>query len=516
MSDSEHEISRRAALQRAAAAGAGLAAGGGMLASGGSQQVSGSVVGPKTQEDWFTERAYSLSGNKVLGNGEEGSIPDASLASRIYMPESAKEVVRLVKSLPPTTPIAIIGGAHESSNVAMLASENAVIFDMAKLNSIDVKRKDNELLFTVGAGVLFRQLVETVRDHQGALPVGTGPDVGVVGYVLNGGISGYFSRRLGLLGQRVVQMTVVTATGELRVVTPQDELFAAMLGAGSALAIVVDMTIRVAPESIIQGAEQRVFGFDTRDQAVKFSRGALQFMKKRALPNDSVSMELVVSGSKALVVNVVFYDSFAGDAKTYIKPLTDLSTQLGLPTVAQATWTTWYEAAAALWPVISEIVGDPLVTLQHSVGTVGVPSDEILDFVSDTIVAEFPLDKAVFSIIEIRTLGGAIFAGSKIPTGNLHHLFFVDFITLYDAKNKTVAQRQAIADSTMQVLEKSAAVEGLAIDFSGTHSQPDDRQTFTKPPVMFGTKNSAAAVKALKTKMDPSNRFRFHPFTKLL
>ncbi len=516
MSDSKEEISRRAALQRAAAAGAGLAAGSGVLASGGARQVHGSVVGPGTQDDWFTKRAYSLSGNKVLGEDGKGAIPDASLASRIYLPESAEEVSRLVKSLPPTTPIATIGGAHESSNVAMLASDNAVIFDMAKLNSIDFHRKGDELLVTVGAGVLFRPLVEAVRDHQGALPVGTGPDVGVVGYVLNGGISGYFSRRLGLLGQRVVQMTVVTATGELRVVTPADELFAAMLGAGSALAIVVDMTIRVAAESVVQGAEQRVFGFETREQAVQFSRDALRFMKAQVLPDDSVSMELVVSGAKALVVTVIFYDSFVGDAQTFIEPLMSLGTQLDLPVVDQATWSTWYEAAAALWPVINDMVGDPLVTLQHAVGTVGVPSDEILDFVSDTIVAEFPLDEAGFSIIEIRTLGGAIFEGRQLPTGNFHHLFFVDFITLYDAKNKTVVQRQGIADATKRVVDKSAEMKGLAVDFSGTHSQPDDLRTFTKASTMFGTEDAAATVVALKRKMDPTNRFRFHPFKKLL
>lgn len=516
MTEPQKEISRRAALQRAAGAGVGLAAGGGLLSSSGVRRVYGSAAGPSTQDDWFTNRAYSLSGNKVLGEDGKGVIPDASLASRIYFPESAEDVSRLVKSLSPETPISIVGGGHESSNIAMFASDNAVILDMSKVNSIEVHQKGDEMLVTVGAGVLFRQLVEAVRDHQGALPVGTGPDVGVIGYVLNGGISGYFSRRLGLLGQRVVQMTVVTATGELRVVTPDDELFTAMLGVGSALAIVVDLTIRVAPESVMQSAEQRVFGFETREQAVKFSREAMQFMKKQVLPNDSVSMELVVSGSKALVVTVIFYDSFEGEAKSFIEPLMNLGTQLNLPVVAQATWNTWYEAAAALWPVISEIAGDPLVTLQHAVGTVGVPSDEILDFVSDAIIADFPLDEAGFSIIEIRTLGGAIFEGRQLPTGNLHHLFFVDFITLYDAKNKTVAQRQAIADATKRIVDKSAEVKGLAIDFSGTHSQPDDPQTFTKAPIMFGSTESAAAVAALKRKIDPKNRFRFHPFTKLL
>ena len=48
---------------------------------------------------------------------------------------------------------------------------------------------------TVGAGVKIRALAEAVHGAKGALPVGTGGDVGVFRYVLNGGLSGYFGRR---------------------------------------------------------------------------------------------------------------------------------------------------------------------------------------------------------------------------------------------------------------------------------------------------------------------------------
>ena len=155
-------------------------------------------------------------------------------------------------------------------------------------------------MVTVEAGVVFRELVEAVKGRQAALPVGTGPDVGVVGYIVNGGLSGYFSRRLGLLGQRVVRLTMVTAEGDIRVLTPEDDLFIAMLGAGSALGIVVDVTIMMAPASILQSAEQRVVAYETREQAVAFARGALRIQRDSTLPNDSVSMELVVTGTKPL------------------------------------------------------------------------------------------------------------------------------------------------------------------------------------------------------------------------
>lgn len=45
--------------------------------------------------------------------------------------------------------------------------------------------------------------------------------------------------------------------------------------------------------------------------------------------------------------------------------------------------------------------------LQHCMGTEGPPADAILDAICDTVVAGAPLDEATFSIVEVRTLGGA-------------------------------------------------------------------------------------------------------------
>ena len=478
-------------------------------------QTSMEKASPEADKDWFTQRIWCLSGNK-LTTGDGAAPPAKTLARHIYHPRSAYEIAALVKSSPATTPIACICGGHESSNAAALASSDAVILDLDHLKSLEFHRDDEGMLVTVGAGVLNRELVEALKHHQLALPVGTGPGVGVVGYIVNGGLSGYFSRRLGLLGQRAVKLTMVTAAGDIRVLTPEDELFTAMLGAGSTLGIVVDVTVRAAPESVVQSAEQRIFSFEAREQAVEFSRIALGFMKEHALPDESVSMELVVTGTKALVVTVVFYDSFRGSTTEFVKPLEDLAAGLNLPVAMEFHWTSWYETAAALWPVIDGMKGSPLATLQHCMGTKDIPDDEILEFVSDTAVSQAPLDEAELSILEIRTLGGAALSGTKLPSGNCHHTFFADLITLYDAGSKTADERQAIADLTRRLVEKARNVDNLTVDFSGTHSQPDDADYMVSAHDIFGTEAMAENVKALKKKTDRNNRFRFHPFAKLI
>ena len=506
-------VSRRTGLKGAAVGGAALLAGDSLLADMGGDMMNTMSDPTVSSGDWFAERLWSMSGNKVLGSG---AVATTSLARTIHKPGSAEEIAGIVRALPAGTPIACVCGGHESSNAALFASRDAVVLDMARLKSIEFQQDGDGTSVTVGSGVVFRELVEAVKEKNGALPVGTGPGVGVVGYLVNGGLSGYFSRRLGLLGQRVLKMTIVTTAGEIRVLTPTDELFDAMLGAGSALAIVVDVTIRVAEASTVRGGEQRVIAFETRAQAVEFTRGALRFMRENAFANESVSMELVVTGTKVLVATVVFYDAFAGETAAFVGPLEALAAKLGLQVVANAHWDSWYQTAAALWPVINAQKGFPLATMQHCVGTKQVPDQRILDFIAGTLVAEAPLDEAEMSLVEIRTLGGAALTGRPLPSGNCHHAFFVDLITLYDAKGKSDAQRQAIADLTKRVVDKARAVDGLVVDFSGTHSQPDDPDRAASAPVIFGTAAMAEKVKALKAKLDPANQLRFHPFAKFV
>ena len=157
--------------------------------------------------------------------------------------------------------------------------------------------------------------------------------------------------------------------------------------------------------------------------------------------------------------------------------------------------------------MIAELKGNPLAALYHCMGTLGSPGDDAIDFVSDTIVGDAPLDEAPLSIIEIRSLGGAVQKGPSIPSGNCHHAFFVDLITTYDANSKTRTERQAIVDLTNRVVDKARKLQGIGVDFSGTHSQPDDVGRTTVAAEIFGSETLATSVQKLKKTIDPNNRF---------
>jgi len=115
-----------------------------------------------------------------------------------------------------------------------------------------------------------------------------------------------------------------------------------------------------------------------------------------------------------------------------------------------------------------------------------------------------------------RTLGGAAQRGRRLPSGNCHHAFFADLVTLYDAGAKTPAERRAIVDLTNAVVDRARAVPGLGVDFSGTHSQPDDVGRSAVAAEIFGSQSMAEDVEAQKKWVDPNYRFRFHPFAKFI
>jgi FAD binding domain len=475
----------------------------------------------KDIQQWFQDRRWALSANKIDNNNNK------CRANKIYFPRTAQDVSQILQETP-NVPVACIGGAHESSNVALCCGadnnedhdDDALVLDFSHMDAIQVD--DGRKTITVEPGVRFRALAEAVSKANGALPIGTGPDVGVFGFVLNGGLSGYFSKRLGLLGQRVVRLEIVTANGDIHQISPeQSQLFTCLLGAGSALAVVTSITFQMEDASIFQGGGQMVVvpcGGEMMTPTKTFCKDTLVFMRDVVMNDDSVAMELVVTSDLTCIATFIFYDSFSGDKESFVAPVREFAACSGLDIAVDnvTQWTHWMEAASCLWPILSEIKGDLLVTLQHCCGTKGLPSDKVLDFIVDKWLGESALQLAPMSIIEARTLGGAIHDKRELPTGNFHHSFFVDSIVMYDAESVPIEDRKQISDKTASLLQAGKNVESLTVDFSGTHSQPDDQGNSAIGRDIFGSEASFQNILAVKTRWDPQNRFRFHPFVSIL
>jgi len=470
-------------------------------------------------ESWSKDRIWSQSGNNQSDQVSSG-------AQRVYFPKSTEEVSRVVKALPADTPIAVVGGGCESANLAVSANKDAVVLDVGGMDWVEVDSEKNEV--TVGAGTRLQALAHAVRDAGGALPIGTGGVVGCIGYTVNGGISGYFSRRLGLLGQRVMRLTLVTRDGAIRQLTDasaeeDQQLFQCVLGGGSALGIVTSMTYSMASETIFQAGGQFIVNCNDPAGQQDFMKVALTFMKEKVLGrgelDDSVSMEVVATPDSMLICTFIFFDTFEGvSRRDFLEELRSAAETANHTVVVDnvTQWSSWFEAASCLWPVIASMKGSPLAMLQHCCGTVGAPTKGDIEFVSNVWLGKSPLEQAKQSIIEVRTLGGAILRGRSIPTGNARHQFFADMIIAYDAGTCTRKDAETIASQVNTVVQKAALNPGLIVDFSGTHSQPDDAAHVTTGETIFGGAELYERVKATKAILDTQNSFRFHPFHKFL
>jgi FAD/FMN-containing dehydrogenase len=100
----------------------------------------------------------------------------------------------------------------------------------------------------VGAGVVWADVVNAAARHGLAALAGSGPDVGVAGYTLGGGIS-FLGRKHGLAANSVTAVELVTAAGELVRADADHEadLFWALRGGGGSFGVVTALEFRLFP-----------------------------------------------------------------------------------------------------------------------------------------------------------------------------------------------------------------------------------------------------------------------------
>ncbi|MFE7742026.1 FAD-binding oxidoreductase [Nocardia sp. NPDC057455] len=145
-------------------------------------------------------------------------------------------------------PIAVQATGHGLS----VATDGGVLISTRRMTGIriDPARRTAH----IGAGVRAGALVEAAAEH-GLAPVnGSSPSVGVVGYLLGGGV-GLLARRFGYAAEHVRTIELVTADGRVRTLTPEDELFGAVLGTGGNFGVVTGLEVGLVPVTTVYGGQ---------------------------------------------------------------------------------------------------------------------------------------------------------------------------------------------------------------------------------------------------------------------
>jgi FAD/FMN-containing dehydrogenase len=140
--------------------------------------------------------------------------------------------------------------------------DGTLLIQTERMNAVDVDPVARVGRFEAGA--IWRDAGDAAAAHGLAVPSGSSPDVGIVGYTTGGGY-GWLARRYGLACNRVRAIEVVTADGRLRRADADHDadLFWALRGGGNGFGIVtaIEFELIDLPEvfagSVIYPADER-------------------------------------------------------------------------------------------------------------------------------------------------------------------------------------------------------------------------------------------------------------------
>lgn len=145
-------------------------------------------------------------------------------------------------------PIAVQATGHGLS----VAADGGVLISTRRMTRIRIDPASRTA--RIGAGVRAGALVEAAAQHGLAPLNGSSPSVGVVGYLLGGGV-GLLARQFGYAAEHVRGIELVTADGRVRTLTPGDELFGAVLGSGGNFGVVTALDVELVPLTEVYGGQ---------------------------------------------------------------------------------------------------------------------------------------------------------------------------------------------------------------------------------------------------------------------
>jgi FAD/FMN-containing dehydrogenase len=162
------------------------------------------------------------------------------VVARCSSPEDVAEALAFARR--ERLPVAARSGGH---CFAGRSTTTGMVIDVGPLDGVSV----SDGLATIGAGARLGAVYDALLQHGATIPAGCGPQVGIAGLTLGGGL-GIMGRTHGLTCDSLVAAEVVLADGR-RVVCDEDhheDLFWALRGAGGGhFGIVTSFTFRTVP-----------------------------------------------------------------------------------------------------------------------------------------------------------------------------------------------------------------------------------------------------------------------------
>ncbi|CAA7266220.1 unnamed protein product [Cyclocybe aegerita] len=158
-----------------------------------------------------------------------------------------QDVVRALKYAKENLlPIAVRGGGHNPTGASSIV--DGLVIDLSRYFS-GVRADPEKKLVYVGGGAVWGSVDEECIKHGLAGVAGTVSHTGVAGLALGGGY-GWLTAAYSVVSDNIVQVTLVTAAGEVLTVNESEnaDLYFAIRGGGGNLGVVTEFVFRIYPQ----------------------------------------------------------------------------------------------------------------------------------------------------------------------------------------------------------------------------------------------------------------------------
>lgn len=347
----------------------------------------------------------------------------------------------------------------------------------------------------VGAGATWSQVLEAAAPHGLAPLAGSAPHVGVIGYLLGGGL-GPVARTYGFAADHVRDLRVVTGLGEALTASAVEnpDLFWALRGGKGGLGIVTQATIDLLPIATLhaggifydaEDAHAAVHGFVDWTAGLPASVStSLALLRLPPLPE----LPEPLRGRFVVHVRVAVVDTPAERALELVAPLRDAADPIldSFAEMPYAALGSIHADPTAPMPVVEG--GCLLRTFDHAA------ADALL-------AAAGPAADVPLAAVELRLLGGAIATAPASPNaaGGRDAGFGLHVVAA------PVPELDAVLPGAVQhVLTSMApwATGGVLANFCGNANDPDDLQTAWPEAVR-------ARLRAIRAQHDPKSVFPY-------
>lgn len=282
---------------------------------------------------------------------------------------------------------------------------HGMLINMGHLHAVEVDAASRTAL--IQGGALWKHVIEPAFEVGLAPLSGSSPDVGVVGYLLGGGIA-IMARTHGLGIDSMVSCQIVTPDGELRTAsaTENADLFWAIRGGGGAFGVITEVTLRLVESPFIYGGSMLFPAARAEEVLTAFARWTQNLSSEATMTATIMNFppvpfvpEPVRGKAFVIVMGVICADEARG--QDLLRPMTDLAPMMNdfqmLP----------YTASAAVYkdPV------DPLPAGGRGVLLKALPETSIGVFLK----AVGPIETSPNLMIAIRHIGNRADQNSILP-----------------------------------------------------------------------------------------------------